>query len=97
MIPDLPMHVTHRGNRREDVFFDDEDRSVYLEWLSEYAGRYGMEVWAYCLMSNHVHLLVVGREEVSVSRAIGSAHTRYARWQNAKLGWSGHLWANRFF
>ena len=51
MIPDLPMHITHRGNRREDMFFDDEDLSVYLKWLGEYAGRYGMEVWANRLFS----------------------------------------------
>jgi len=54
VLPDCSYHVTHRGNRCEDVFFTDDDRLHYLWWLREYAERYAMEVWAYCLMTNHV-------------------------------------------
>ena len=54
----LPHHITQRGNRREDVFFDDEDRQFYLELLGEYAAKFGVEVAAYCLMTNHVHLVL---------------------------------------
>ena len=56
-----------------------------------------MEVWAYCLMTNHVHLLVVGHRPDSLASAIGRTHMRFARWTNRRQGWSGHLWANRFF
>jgi len=54
VLPDCSYHVTHQGNRCEDVFFTDDDRLHYLWWLREYAERYAMEVWAYCLMTNHV-------------------------------------------
>ncbi len=59
VVPGYAYHVTHRGNRREAIFFDDEDREVYLALLDVYARRYGLALWAYCLMTNHVHHLVV--------------------------------------
>ncbi len=97
IVPGLPYHVTHRGNRRSDVFFEPGDHHVYKTWLSEYAARYDLEVWAYCLMSNHVHLLVVGHQPDSLSSTVGRTHGRYAQWQNRRHDWSGHLWANRFY
>ena len=95
--PGLPYHVTHRGNRRGDVFFEPKDRHVYKTWLSEYAAKYDLEVWAYCLMGNHVHLLVVGHQPDSLSLTMGRTHGRYAQWQNRRYEWSGHFWANRFY
>jgi putative transposase len=92
-----PYHVTHRGNHRSDVFFDDADRAHYLALLAQHAKAYAMEVWAYCLMTNHVHLIVVGHEPHSLARAIGFAHMRHSRRINQRLGWTGHLWANRFY
>ena len=59
VIEGIPYHVTQRGNRREDIFFEDEDRKKYLEWLLEYSDKHGLKIWAYCLMSNHVHLIVI--------------------------------------
>ena len=53
----LPHHSTQEGNRREDVFFDDEDRQAYLKWLGEYGVAYGAEVAGHCLMTNHIHLI----------------------------------------
>jgi putative transposase len=52
----VPHHITQRGNRRENVFFTDEDRQVYLQWLKDYAEKYKVDILAYCLMTNHVHL-----------------------------------------
>lgn len=97
VVPELPYHVTHRGNRREAIFFDDEDREVYLALLHSYASQYGLALWSYCLMTNHVHLLVNPAAESSMAMAVGRAHMRYARWLNRKRGWSGHLWANRYY
>ena len=97
VLPGLPHHVTHRGNRRSAVFFRQSDRRSYLEWLSEYSARYGLRIWAYCLMTNHIHLLVVPQEEESLAKAIGRTHMQYARWINRTRGWDGHLWANRFY
>jgi len=51
----VPHHITQRGNRRENVFFSDADREAYLEWLAEYCAKHGVEVLAYCLMTNHIH------------------------------------------
>lgn len=93
----LAHHVTHRGNRRGAVFFDDEDRSVYLRWLAEAAVRFGLELWAYCLMTNHIHLLVLSPTAAALGRALGVVQGRYAQRINRKQAWSGHLWANRFF
>lgn len=95
--PGLVYHVTHRGNRRADVFFDREDREIYLRWLAGAGRRHGLELWAYCLMTNHVHLLVRGLARESLARAMRELQGRYARRVNEQRRWSGHLWANRFF
>jgi REP-associated tyrosine transposase len=92
-----PHHITHRGNRREPVFFHDDDRRAYLTFLREDSRRAGLQVWAYCLMPNHVHLIAVGEKADSMARAIGNAHRRYSRLINERHGWTGHLWANRFY
>jgi len=55
----LPHHITQRGNRRENVFFTEEDREVYLEWLREYCRRREVGILAYGLMTNHIHLVAV--------------------------------------
>jgi putative transposase len=96
VVPGYPYHVTHRGNRREDVFYSTDDRDVYRKWLREYSDTFELEIWAYCLMCNHVHLLVLPHRDDSLALAIGHTHRRYAQWVNRQHGWSGHLWANRF-
>ncbi|HET7709723.1 MAG TPA: transposase, partial [Sphingomicrobium sp.] len=53
VIPGLPYHVTQRGNRRQPTFFEDDDYAVYRDLLADAARRFGMTVWAYCLMPNH--------------------------------------------
>jgi putative transposase len=92
-----PYHVTHRGNRGGAVFLLDSDRRFYLGLLSARAAQEGLKVWAYCLMSNHVHLIVVGERSTSMARGIGNTHRRHAQRLNAREGWTGHLWANRFY
>lgn len=96
-MPGAPLHVTHRGNRKGPVFFDDWDRLAYLETLSEYSARFGLDVWGYCLMNNHVHLLVCPRQRKSLARAIGNAHRQHAERINRRHGWCGHLWQARYF
>jgi putative transposase len=97
VVPGCPHHITHRGNRRDDVFFSDEDRQEYLEILLDYTRRYGVDVWGYCLMTTHVHLVAVPEREDSLGLAIGRAHMKYARHANRRQRWWGHLWANRFY
>lgn len=97
MLAGCPFHVTHRGNHRRETFWTAEDRGFYLATLGRYARRFGMEVWAYCLMPNHVHLIVQGREQSSIPRAMGNAHREYSRCINERRAATGHLWANRYY
>jgi len=92
-----PHHVTQRGNNRENVFFDDQDRRTYLEYLNKYAVKYQFDLWAYCLMSNHIHLLAVPHEQDSLALGIGLVNQNYTRYINRKYLRSGRLWQNRFF
>ena len=86
----VPHHITQRGNRRDPVFFTDEDRHACLDWLREYAGKYAVEVLAYCLMTNHIHLVAVPRTEDSLQRALKPSHMRYAQHINRSRGCKGH-------
>ncbi|MBO1927231.1 transposase [Thiomicrorhabdus sp. 6S2-11] len=97
VIPDIPYHVTQRGNRREDVFFDDEDRQFYLELLNEYAQKHQVEIWAYCLMTNHIHLILRPTSKEGLQQVLKPLHMRYAQYINKKMGWKGHLWQGRYF
>ena len=88
-------HVLSRGVNRQDIFFDSEDRNVYLERLSKYKDECGYQLHAYCLMSNHVHLLI--REgDTSISEAMRRINTSYAYYFNWKYERTGHLFQDRF-
>jgi putative transposase len=97
VVPGCPHHITHRGNRRDPVFFSEEDRLEYLEILLEYSRQYALEILGYCLMTTHVHLIGIPEREESLGLAIGRAHMKYARHANRRQQWWGHLWANRFY
>ena len=97
VIPDVAYHVTQRGNNRQDVFFVDDDYGVYLAFLGEYAREFELDVLGYCLMTNHVHLLVVPRSEDALAVAIGRTNLRYTQYVNRLHRRSGHLWQNRFY
>jgi putative transposase len=97
VVPGVPYHVTQRGNRREDVFWTDRDRRVYLDLLQQYAEAHGLTVKAYCLMTNHVHLLAVPGTEQALAGALKPVHLRYAQHVNWTQGLAGRLWQGRFF
>lgn len=92
-----PHHISQRGNNREPVFFDDEDRWAYLDVLSHYSQKYQVDIWAYCLMTNHIHLLAVPNESESLARGLGLANMTYTQHVNRKYRRSGRIWQNRFF
>lgn len=94
--PGIPHHITQRGNRRQQVFFRDEDYQTYLELMSEWCLKHHVETWAYCLMPNHVHLVLVPETMEGLNLAVGEAHRRYTRMINFREGWRGHLWQGRF-
>src|SRR5580698_622588 len=70
----IPHHVTQRGNAQQDIFDDSADRRVYLSLLRRYASEHRLGIWAWCLMTNHVHLLAVPKTGMSLADALG--HTR---------------------
>ena len=94
--PAMPHHVTQRGNQRQQTFFNDEDYQSYLELMSAWCAKHKVQIWAYCLMPNHVHLIAVPATKDSLNLAIGQAHRRYTRRINFREGWRGHLWQGRF-
>ncbi len=96
IVPGLPHHITQRGNRRQAAFFGDEDYQCYLELMGQSCRAHQVEIWAYCLMPDHVHLIAVPQSADGLRRAIGEAHRRYTRMVNFRAGWSGHLWQGRF-
>jgi putative transposase len=91
-----PHHVTQRGNRRQRTFFCDEDYAAYLDVLAQGCRSAGVEVWGYCLMPNHVHLILTPSDPDGLRAALGEAHRRYSRRVNLREGWRGYLWQGRF-
>lgn len=96
VVPGLPHHVTQRGNRRQPVFFSDADYRLYLRLLAASCERSGTAVWAWCLMPNHVHLILAPSHADGLRAALGEAHRRYTNHVNAREEWRGHLWQSRF-
>jgi putative transposase len=93
----VPHHVTQRGNARRLIFESDADRLVYLQLLESNCELQGLSVLGFCLMSNHVHLIVVPRRADAMALALRHAHGRYASYLNARHGASGHVWQGRYY
>lgn len=94
--PGFPHHVTQRGNRRQETFFCDKDYEAYLSLMAEWCRKCRVEILAWCLMPNHVHLIPVLESEDGLARAIGEAHRRYTRMKNFAEGVRGYLFQGRF-
>jgi len=92
----VPHHVVQRGNRRQPVFFSTADYKAYLRLMAMWCQKEQVEVWTYCLMPNHVHLVAVPENEQGLARAIGEAHRRYTVRVNQRENWRGYLWQGRF-
>ena len=96
IVPGIPHHITQRGNRRMQTFFCDDDYREYIALMADSCRRYDVDVWAYCLMPNHVHLIAVPTQSDSFRHTMGEAHRRYTRHINFREKWRGHLWQERF-
>jgi putative transposase len=95
-LPGVPLHLIQRGNNRQTCFFADEDYRFYLDWLGEYAGKFGCHIHAYVLMTNHVHLLVSADRAVAPGTLMKSLGQRYVQYVNRVYRRSGTLWEGRF-
>ncbi len=95
-IPGLPAHVVQRGNNRQAIFFEQDDYLVYLSFIAEAIDRYGCNLHAYVLMTNHVHLLMTPLNDGAISRSLQSTGRHYVPYINNKLGRTGTLWEGRF-
>ena len=96
VLPDIPHHVTQRGNRRQPIFFGDSDRHAYRDLIALYGRRYGTRCLAWCLMDNHVHLILVPSSVDGLRATLAGAHTAYSQRINRAQGLSGHLFQGRF-
>jgi putative transposase len=97
VVPGVPHHITQRGNRRENVFFVRSDYRRYLRLLADYSAERGLEILAYCLMPNHVHLVAVPAEPGSLAAVLKPVHLRYAQHVNLSQDSSGRVWQGRYY
>ncbi|MGZ5495123.1 MAG: transposase, partial [Candidatus Aminicenantales bacterium] len=97
VVPGYPHHIVQRGNRRQIVFFQEQDRMFYLRLLRKYGSEAGIDFWSYCLMDNHVHIIAVPKRIDSFSRGLGRAHWKYTLSVNLREDWKGYLWQGRFY
>jgi len=94
---EYPHHITQRGNYQQAVFEEEDDYIQYLQWLNEYCGKYFLKIWAYCLMGNHVHFIVVPMKDNSLAKTFNTLHMRYSQYFNKKKNLRGHLWQGQFY
>jgi putative transposase len=97
ILPGYPYHITQRGNYRQKIFKDDQDRQLYLGMVAEYSIKHGVLILAYCLMNNHVHFIAIPQAKDSFAKTFSITHTRYAQYFNKKMELLGHLWQGRFY
>jgi putative transposase len=96
VVPGLPHHVTQRGNGRARTFFGDEDYALYRDLLASHCRAAEVEIWAWCLMPNHVHLILVPSDPDGLRRALSRVHRGYAGIIQARRKRTGHFWQGRF-
>jgi putative transposase len=96
VFPDFPLHVVQRGINRSDCFFGDSDYLAYLDYLRRFTERFGCSVHAYCLMTNHVHLLLTPHSKESCGLLMKNLSQHYVQRTNYRLKRSGTLWQGRF-
>lgn len=97
VLENLPYHITQRGNGRQQVFFDAQDYRLYLDLLLAYSKDAQLQLWAYCFMPNHVHLVAAPNRANAMASALGRTHADFARYFNLKRRSCGHVWQARFF
>ena len=96
VVPQYPHHIIQRGNRRQQVFFNDNDYDEYLNLLHLYSNKHKVDILSYCLMPNHTHLIAIPHKDGNLAQAIADTHRNYTRFINFREKWRGYLWQGRF-
>jgi putative transposase len=89
-------HIIARGNQKQEVFFDVSDHEKYLQLLKKYKNKYSFKLYGYCLMSNHIHMIMDPKGPYELSKAVHGISLSYSIWFNAKYEKVGHLWQDRY-
>jgi putative transposase len=95
-LPGMPVHIVQRGHSREPVFFEDNDYLAYLRWLKEGAERYKVDIHAYALMTNHIHILATTGDTDGITRMMQYVGRHYVPYINHTYGSSGSIWEGRY-
>lgn len=96
-IEGIPSHITQRGTTRQQVVFEDRNSALYRDLLQTNCQDVGLEIWAFCLMPNHIHLIAGLRRAPAMAQAMGRANADYARYYNLRNRAPGHVWQARYF
>ena len=96
VVPGLAHHVTQRGNGRQQTFFSDSDYRLYRDLLSLHCTAADVAVWGWCLVPNHVHLILVPQDGDGIRRALSKVHRNYAGILHAREKKTGYFWQGRF-
>ncbi len=96
LLENVCYHILVRGNQKQKIFLEEDDYRKYLKLISRYKIRFGFKLYGFCLMPNHVHIMIEPRIPREISKAIGGISLSYAQWFNKKYKNVGHLWQDRF-
>ena len=88
-------HIVVRGINRQDLFYENEDRGLFMQKLLKYKKECKFELYGYCMLDNHIHL-VIKESEISISTIMSKLNTSYVHWYNWKYKRCGHLFQNRY-
>lgn len=97
VVPNEPVHITQRGNRRENIFRDDDDKEFYIRSFLKYKKKYKVKLYAWCLMDNHVHFVLEPSDTKGLAKLFGALNTKYVRFFNKKYNLTGRLFGERFY
>ncbi len=95
-LPGVPVHIVQRGHSRQEVFYEDNDYLAYLRWLKEGAERYKVDIHAYALMTNHIHILATALDTDGITRMMQYVGRYYVPYINRTYGTSGSIWEGRY-
>ena len=96
VVPEIPHHITQRGNHSQRIFFSHHDKQFYLNLINTIARKKGVSFWSFSLMDNHVHFIAVPKIKDSFAKGLGEAHRQYSLMVNKRNNWRGYLWQGRF-